>query len=335
MTLLVTGSAGHLGEALMRSLRVAGRAVLGIDIKPSAFTDRVGSIVDAAFVDDCMHGVSAVLHTATLHKPHVATHTRQDFIDTNISGTLNLLQAAVKHGVRAFIFTSTTSAFGDALRPPPAAPAAWITEDVVPVAKNIYGASKTAAEDLCRLFHRDERLPCVILRTSRFFPELDDDPARRAEYSQDNLQVCELLYRRVDIKDVVSAHLLAVQHAADIGFDTFIISATTPFTPADLQQLRRDPAAVLDACQSGWREVFAARDWIMLADIERVYVNHRARDRLGWQPEYDFARALDDLHHGRDHRSELARQVGAKGYHDIEYLAGIFPVKSEQSAGQQ
>jgi len=326
MTLLVTGSAGHLGEALMRTLRATNQAARGIDIKPSAYTDGVGSIVDAGFVDHCMHGVSAVLHTATLHKPHVATHSRQAFIDTNISGTLNLLEAAVRHGVGAFIFTSTTSAFGDALRPPLEAPAAWITEDVVPIAKNIYGASKTAAEDLCRLFHRNQKLPCLVLRTSRFFPEPDDDPARRSAFGQDNLQVCELLYRRVDIEDVVSAHLLAAQRAAGIGFDQFIISATTPFVPADLQRLRHDPAAVVDIRIPGWREVFAARDWHMLADIERVYVNQRARERLGWQPQYDFTRAIEDLRHGRDHRSALARRIGTKGYHNIDYPDGIFPV---------
>lgn len=326
MTILVTGSAGHLGEALMHTLRAAGRDALGIDRKPSVCTDRVGSIVESDFVDDCMHGVSAVLHTATLHKPHVATHTRQDFVDTNISGTLNLLEAAVRHGVEAFIFTSTTSAFGDALRPPPEAPAAWITEDVIPVAKNIYGATKTAAEDLCRLFHRNQKLPCLILRTSRFFPEPDDDPARRFAFGQDNLQVCELLYRRVDIKDVVSAHLLAIQRAAEIGFDRFIISASTPFVPTDLPQLRHDPAAVVDSRIPGWREVFTARNWRMLDDIERVYVNRHGRERLGWQPQYDFARAIDDLRHGRDHRSELARRIGAKGYHDIDYPGGIFPI---------
>jgi len=326
MTILVTGSAGHLGEALMRTLRAEAQNVLGIDIKPSATTDRVGSIVDARFVDDCMRGVTAVLHTATLHKPHVATHSRQDFVDTNISGTLNLLEAAVRHGVAAFIFTSTTSAFGDALRPPPEQPAAWITEDVVPVAKNIYGATKTAAEDLCRLFHRNQQLPCLVLRTSRFFPEPDDDPARRSSFSQDNLQVSELLYRRVDIKDVVSAHLLAIKRAPAIGFDKFIISATTPFVPADLQQLRSDPGTALDAQVPHWREVFAARDWRMLADIERVYVNARARERLGWQPQYDFARAIHDLQRGRDHRSELTRLIGAKCYHHQDYPDGIYPV---------
>ena len=95
MRILVTGSAGHLGEALMRVLRSRGRDARGTDIKPSDFTDKVGSIVDRVFVREAMAGVDAVLHTATLHKPHVATHTRQDFIDTNITGTLNLLEEAL------------------------------------------------------------------------------------------------------------------------------------------------------------------------------------------------------------------------------------------------
>jgi len=315
MKILVTGSAGHLGEALMRTLRQHKRPALGIDITASPFTDRVGTIVDREFVRDCMAGVGAVLHTATLHKPHVATHTRQAFVDTNITGTLNLLEEAVVAGVKSFVFTSTTSAFGAALRPPPGQPAAWITEEVVPVSKNIYGASKLAAEDLCRLFHRNHGLACVVLRTSRFFPEDDDEPSRRDAFARDNLQVCELLYRRVDIADVVAAHLRAVERAGAIGFDRFIISATTPFQPEDLDRLRRDPAAVLDCRIPAWRALFASSGWRMLDEIERVYVNDRARKRLGWRPDHDFGGAVENLSAGRDPRSELARSIGAKGYH--------------------
>src|SRR5688572_7090346 len=109
MKILVTGSSGHLGEALMRTLPGLGHEALGIDITPSRFTQVTGSIADRVLVDDCMRGIDAVLHAATLHKPHVATHSRQQFVDTNVTGTLNLLEAAVANSVRAFIFTSTTS----------------------------------------------------------------------------------------------------------------------------------------------------------------------------------------------------------------------------------
>src|SRR5215208_169855 len=118
MRILVTGSAGHLGEALVRTLQPTEHEVFGVDLVPSAFTHQVGSIVDREQVRRWMAGVDAVLHTATLHKPHMGTHSRQAFVDTNITGTLNLLEEAQAVGVQSFIFTSTTSAFGDALSPP-------------------------------------------------------------------------------------------------------------------------------------------------------------------------------------------------------------------------
>src|ERR687894_582472 len=143
-----------------------------------------------------MHGADAVLHAATLHKPHVGSHSRQQFVDTNVTGTLMLLEEAVAAGVGRFVFTSTTSAFGRALTPPEGAPAAWVTEDVAPVPRNIYGVTKTAAEDLCELVHRDHGLPCLVLRTSRFFPEADDRDEVRTAYDDANVKVNELLYRR-------------------------------------------------------------------------------------------------------------------------------------------
>ena len=92
MKVLVTGSAGHLGEALVRTLKNQDHEVLGIDLIDSDFTDEVGTITNQEFVKQCMEGIDTVFHAATLHKPHVATHRRQDFIDTNITGTLNLLE---------------------------------------------------------------------------------------------------------------------------------------------------------------------------------------------------------------------------------------------------
>src|ERR1700757_450840 len=71
MTVLVTGSSGHLGEALVRTLAAARRDVIGIDIRPGPFTHRTGSVTNRAFVGRCMEGVVTVFHAATLHKPHV------------------------------------------------------------------------------------------------------------------------------------------------------------------------------------------------------------------------------------------------------------------------
>src|SRR3569623_1103383 len=116
--ILVTGSAGHLGAALLRTLRASARPCRGLARLASPFTDVGGSIVDPEVVDRAMAGCDQVIHAATLHKPHVATHARQAFVDTNVTGTLNLLEAADAHLIaleRAptlvfgrFIITATT-----------------------------------------------------------------------------------------------------------------------------------------------------------------------------------------------------------------------------------
>lgn len=316
MRVMVTGSAGHLGEALARVLRDGGHDVSGIDVRPSPYTAVVGSIADRALVRRCMAGADAVLHTATLHKPHIGTHGKQAFVDTNVTGTLTLLEEAARAGVNGFVFTSSTSAFGRALTPAPGEPAAWITEDVAARPRNIYGVTKTAAEDLCELAHAEHGLPVIVLRTSRFFPESDDDDDVRAGYADANVKANEYLYRRVDVADVAEAHLLALRRAAAIGFGKYIISATTPFTPGDLADLRDDAPAVVRRLFPDYAAEYARRDWRMFPAIGRVYVNARARAELGWTPRHDFRSVLDALKAGANPYSALARAIGMKGYHD-------------------
>jgi UDP-glucose 4-epimerase len=327
MRILVTGSSGHLGEALVRTLSGRGHEVIGLDIIAGGFTTHFGSITDLASVQQCMRGVQAVFHAAGLHKPHLATHDRQAFVDVNITGTLNLLEAAATTGVESFIYTSTTSVFGDALVPPAGAPAAWVTEDIRPIPKNVYGVTKFAAEDVCQLFHRNNGLACIVLRTSRFFPEADDDKTARESYADDNIKANEYLFRRVDIEDVVSAHLLASERAQALGFRRYIISATTPFLPEDLPELRTDAVLAASRRVPGYVAEYARRGWKMAPAIDRVYVNERARNELGWEPRYDFKFIIDRLRAGDGVRSPLARLVGSKGYHAEMFAEGPYPVE--------
>ena len=326
MTVLVTGSAGHLGEAIVRRLRAEGRPARGIDIKASPFTDDVGSIADEAFVGDAMAGCTAVIHSATLHKPHVATHSKRQFVDTNVAGTVALLEAAVAHGVGAFVFTSTTSAFGAALSPAPGEPAAWIDESVVPIPKNIYGATKIAAEGMCELVARTDRLPVIVLRTSRFFPEDDDNATVRSEYGTANMQANELLYRRADIEDIVEAHLLAVERAPELRFGRYIVSSTTPFVRSDTPALRADAAAVVRRLFPDVDALYAGQGWKLLPSLDRVYDSGLATRHLNWRPKRDFAFVLDCLRRGEDFRSPMTLAIGKKGYHDAVFGEGPYPV---------
>jgi UDP-glucose 4-epimerase len=122
---------------------------------------------------------------------------------------------------RAVVYTSTTSAFGEALVPAPGTPAAWITESVRPVPKNIYGVTKVANE---------------------------------------------LLFRRVDIEDVVTAHLLALEKASSIGFGRCVISATTPpsvWARGTALALRSSASIAVRTLAAIWRASLGQRDIIL------------------------------------------------------------------------
>ena len=276
----------------------------------------------------CLSGVDAVLHAATLHKPHVGTHAREAFLQTNVLGTLILLEEAARARVRSFVMTSTTSAFGDALKRPAGRPGGVDRRDAsFRFPKNIYGVTKAAAEDLCRLFWRNERLPCIVLRTSRFFPEADDDPERRAAFADDNPKTNEFLFRRVAIEDVVDAHLAAIERAPAIGFGKYIISATTPFRHEDASAPARRRAGGRPRAGAGMGGRIsrgAAGAWP--PGIDRVYDNALARRELGWRPRWDFQAVIARLSETGDIRGPLARAIGEKGYHAERLEGQPYPV---------
>jgi nucleoside-diphosphate-sugar epimerase len=110
MRILVTGSAGHLGEALVRTLRNAGNDVFGMDILSSPFTTYVANIAHRDQVRECIKGVHVVLHAATLHKPHVSTHSKQTFTDIEdvVNAHVLAIEKAPVIGFGRYIISATT-----------------------------------------------------------------------------------------------------------------------------------------------------------------------------------------------------------------------------------
>lgn len=327
MRVLVTGSAGHLGEALVIRLRDRGAETVGLDLKQSDFTDVVGSIGDRAVVASAIKGVDAVIHTATLHKPHIATHSKQDFVNANVVGTLNLLERAVQAGIKSFVFTSSTSAFGHALKPMNEGPAVWVTEDLHAIPKNVYGITKIAAENFCELYYEKEGLNCIVLRTSRFFPDEDDDAEVREQYEDPNLKANEYLFRRADLHDVAEAHMLAMEQAVFTGFKRLIVSATTPFKRGDADELRANAPAVVARYFPQQPHIYRRLGWKMAPSIDRVYDNSLARGLLDWHPKFDYRYVLSAVSTGVDPRSDIARAVGTKLYHRELFEDGPYPVE--------
>ena len=299
MRILLTGSSGWLGRFLAPMLRNAGHRVVGLDVAPGADTDVLGTVADRALIDRVFgdHGIEAVIHGGALHKPDIVRYPRQTFVDVNVSGTLNLLEAAVAAGNDRFVFTSTTSLMiSDAIRDERAAEAVWLTEESGPLApRNIYGVTKLAAEHLCRLARFEQGLACIVLRTGRFFPEDDDT---HSDPPGPNIKANEFLNRRLTVEDAARAHLVALERAPDIGFGSFIVSAPTPFARADCAELKADAPAVIARYFPDATELYARRGWKLPRSIGRVYDASLAERRLGFRCETDFAAILAALRAG-------------------------------------
>ena len=304
MRILVTGSSGWLGRFLVPRLRRDGHHVVGLDQRPGPTTTVVASVAHDGLTQLlAAEEIDAVVHAAALHKPDVARRPASDFVAVNVQGTLSLLEAAVAAGVGQFVFTSTTSLMiSDAIHSARARGverAAWIDEDLAPLEpRNIYGATKLAAEHLCRLAFQDRGLPVVVLRTGRFFPEADD-MAHDIPHSEANTKANEFLFRRLTVEDAAEAHVAALEQAPGLGFERFIVSAATPFRPEDCAELIRDAPAVVARCFPGYAELYRRRGWTMFAAIDRVYSAARAEARLGFRCRIGFAQVLEALADGR------------------------------------
>ncbi|HKE20581.1 MAG TPA: DUF952 domain-containing protein [Kofleriaceae bacterium] len=282
MRVLVTGSSGQLGREIARQL--AGHQqhdVLGLDLEPGPRTTHLGSITDGALVRRLAGEVDAIVHTASLHAPHVAGASEEAFAAVNVEGTRLLLEAAAARGHRRFVYTSTTSVYGSAMQAPyMLAPdrAVWVTEELEPAPRDIYDRTKLAAEALCRRAAQGG-LSAIALRTSRMFPE------------EGELVAAYRLHRGVDPRDAAAAHVAALE--ARTPFAVLNVACTSPFGPDELVELWRDPAAVIARHCPGAAAAFAAHGWRLPTSIDRVYATGEAERLLGWRARHGLDALLN------------------------------------------
>lgn len=281
MNVLITGSSGQLGSEIARDLSKDNN-VLGIDVLKGEFTQSYVNITDERRIKDLCESekIEAIVHTASLHAPHVKTHSKNRFVDVNINGTLHLLQTAADCGISKFVYTSTTSLYGSAMQDEKKA--VWVTEDLIPQPRDIYDVTKIAAEQLCNLFAEEYEIDVTVLRTSRFW----DEPL--------HLKAIYRLYRGLDVRDAAHAHRLAVSDNAS-GFRVFNISAQTPFSIDDVVILKKNAhSLVLDRFPEAGR-ILAEKRWELPQEIDRVYSIEKACKELGYFPRFNFDYLLKNL----------------------------------------
>lgn len=170
---LVTGADGFIGSHLTETLVRAGYEVKAFVLYNSfnswgwldhclpgvkgKFEIHAGDIRDPHGVKEAMKGCDAVLHLAALIAIPYSYHSPDTYVDTNVKGTLNVLQAARELGVKRVIHTSTSEVYGTARFVP-------ITEDHPLQGQSPYSATKIAADQLAYSFFASFGLPVVIAR---------------------------------------------------------------------------------------------------------------------------------------------------------------------------
>jgi NAD dependent epimerase/dehydratase len=173
VSVLVTGADGFIGSHLVERLVSDGARVRAFcfynsagsagwldDIPPetrSALDVRLGDIRDARFVEAACEGVQVVFHLAALIAIPYSYVAPESFVDTNVRGTLNVLEAARRAGVERLIQTSTSEVYGTPANLP-------IRETHPLQAQSPYAATKIAADQLTLAFQRSYGLPAVVLR---------------------------------------------------------------------------------------------------------------------------------------------------------------------------
>jgi nucleoside-diphosphate-sugar epimerase len=281
MKILVTGSSGRLGAATVTHLQVYGHSVTGIDVVEAATTHVIINIHDKQQVNKLTQGYDAIIHTAAIHGKHYELgFGRESFIDTNIYGTLNLLNACVENGISKFLYTSTTSIYGEALVNNEQA--VWVDELLAIRPRDIYDITKQTAEQLCRDFFYKEGIQASVYRVGRFLPE------------NDNLRINHSLYRGLDERDGAEALRLALDTRFN-EFEILNISSGSPFGKNDLQAIKHHPQEViLTYYYPQAEEIYHSRGWQFPDSIDRVYICDKAKRLLKYQPKYTFDYLLNN-----------------------------------------
>ncbi len=174
---LVTGGAGFVGSNIVSKLLEKGAKVCVLDNLFTGFRDLIpdhhdvefieGDVTDKKLIDETVKRFSCIIHAAAKNII-ISTKNPFDDFETNIGGTLNMLLAARKHGVEKFVYTGSTSVYGNPSQIP-------LNENTGLYTLSPYSVSKLAGENYCTAFYESYDLPTTVVRYSNVYG-LNQDP---------------------------------------------------------------------------------------------------------------------------------------------------------------
>lgn len=297
-TILVTGADGFIGSHLCETLVRAGEKVRAfvlynsfghrgwLDSAPQDIQSELdvfaGDIRDPHGVREAMRGCDIVLHLAALIGIPYSYHSPDAYVDTNIRGTLNVVQAARELGVQRVVQTSTSEVYGTARFVP-------ITEEHPLQGQSPYSATKIGADQIALSFHRSFGLPVVVLRPFNTYGPRQSARAviptiiTQIAAGQRAIRLGSLHPTRdfSYVADTVQGFVRAARSSAAVG-EVLNLGSNFEISVGDTAQLIADQMNVqIEIVADDQRT--RPRD----SEVERLWAdNSRARELLEWQPAY-------------------------------------------------
>jgi UDP-glucose 4-epimerase len=309
MTILVTGGAGFIGSHVVRDLITQGHAVVVLDDLSGGFRENVhpqaifveGSILDTALLERVFssHSIEHVFHLAAYAAEGLSHFIKRFNYQNNLIGSVNLINAAVNHGVKCFVFTSSIAVYGQNHCP--------MTEDLTPRPEDPYGIAKLAVEQELEICKRLFDLNHIIFRPHNVYGECQNigDKYRNVvgifmnQIMQDKpltvfgdgRQTRAFTYIR-DVSPVIARSIL-VEGAYN---EVFNIGGDEVYT---VRQLAEEVCRVMGV-------EMRIRSLAERAEVTHAYASHdKVKKVLGYQPRYTLRQGLENA-------ARWARSVGPR-----------------------
>ena len=302
---LVTGAGGFIGSHLCEDLVTAGASVRALvrynSMQSHGMLEQLtqdiyenvevisGDVRDAFSMRRTVKGCEVVFHLAALIGIPYSYHAPQSYVDTNVSGTLNVLEACLAEGVKRVLHTSTSEVYGTACYTP-------IDEAHPLQGQSPYSASKIAADKLAESYYRSFNLPVVTIRPFNCFGPRQSArafiPAMIAQILREEKIFCGSLRPLRDytfVKDT-TAGFIACATVAGIEGATINVGSGRKISMGDLLNRIMDKMNVS-------KEIVQNRtgfDRTRARCSKLICDNTNARDLLGWSPRRSLDEGLNE-----------------------------------------